>query len=192
MFGASSGALDAVHYEAARQMGREIAAMGCELVFGGGDSGVMGACARGCHEGGGRVVGVIPEALNQPGIPYLACDELIETRDLRDRMETMARRSDAFVVMTGGFGTLYELFEVLTLNQLAYVEKPVLLVNTEGYYDSLLAQFEAMYSARCAGENCRLLYDAPATAQEAARLLREYAEGRRARYVRNRQNGRVK
>ena len=174
VFGASSSELRPAHYEAAREMGRCIAKAGCGLVFGGGDKGVMGACARGAHEEKGRVTGVIPEALHQPGIAYPLCDELIVTRDLRDRMETMARLSDAFVIMTGGFGTLYELFEGLTLNQLRYLEKPVVVVNTEGYYDALREQFEVMYAEKCAREQCRCLYAFAATPGEAMALMQSW------------------
>lgn len=167
VFGASSNTLDACHYEAARQMGEAIARNGYRLVFGGGDTGVMGAAARGTHEAGGFVFGVIPEALNQPGIAYPQCDELIVTRDLRDRMAVMAENSDAFVIATGGLGTLYELFEVLTLNQLRYLDKPVVLLNVDGYYDSLLAQFEVMYASRCAREKCREMYFVAESAEQA-------------------------
>ena len=93
--------------------------------------------------------------------------ELIVTRDLRDRMAVMAENSDAFVIATGGLGTLYELFEVLTLNQLRYVDKPVVLLNVNGYYDRLLDQFEVMYESRCAREKCRQMYFVAASAQEA-------------------------
>ena len=167
VFGASSTTLDACHYDAARELGAQIAKNGYRLVFGGGDTGIMGAAARGAHEAGGQVLGVIPEALNLPGIAYPLCDELLVTRDLRDRMENMAANSDAFVIATGGFGTLYELFEVITLNQLRYEDKPVILLNTNGFYDKLLEQFEALYANRCARERCRKIYQVVSSAQEA-------------------------
>ena len=167
VFGASSSTLDARHYDAARDLGARIAKNSYRLVFGGGDAGIMGAAARGAHEAGGFVFGVIPEALNLPGIAYPECDELIVTRDLRDRMAVMAENSDAFVIATGGLGTLYELFEVLTLNQLRYLDKPVVLLNVNGYYDRLLEQFEVMYENRGAREKCRQMYFVASTAQEA-------------------------
>ena len=83
----------------------------------------------------------------------------------------MAERSEAFVILAGGFGTLYELFEVLTLNQLRYVDKPVLLLNTDGYYDRLLEQFEVMYEQRCAREACRQMYRTVTTPEEAMREI---------------------
>jgi len=169
VFGASSGSMDQAYYDAAYEMGRCIARSGRALVFGGGDTGIMGAAARGAHDASGRVIGVIPEALNLPGIAYENCDELIVTRDLRDRMAKMAEMSDGFCVLPGGFGTLYELFEVLTLNQLRYMLKPVILLNTRGYYDALMQMFEVMYQERCARKMCRRLYalaEAPAQAMD--------------------------
>lgn len=170
VFGASSGSMAAEYYEAAHRMGEMIARSGYALVFGGGDTGIMGAAARGAHSAGGKVIGVIPEALNLPGIAYPACDELIVTNDLRDRMAKMAELSDGFCILPGGFGTLYELFEILTLNQLRYMLKPVVLLNTNGYYDRMGSFFEIMYKENCAREMCRRLYafaDTPEQAMDA-------------------------
>ncbi|NLG24554.1 MAG: TIGR00730 family Rossman fold protein [Clostridiales bacterium] len=164
VFGAASADMAPIFYRDARAVGRRIAEAGCAMVFGGGDAGMMGACARGAHEGGGRVIGVIPNRLNEPGIAYETCDQLIVTRDLRDRMETMERLADAFIALPGGIGTLYELFEVLTLNQLGYIKKRVAVLNTARYYDPFANIMEAMYREKCAGAACRSLYalsDAP-------------------------------
>lgn len=174
VFGASSATLDACHYEAAHELGALIAKNGYRLVFGGGDTGIMGAAARGAHEAGGQVYGVIPEALNLPGIAYPLCDQLTVTHDLRDRMAVMAENSDAFVIATGGFGTLYELFEVMTLNQLRYEDKAVILLNVNGFYDRLLEQFEVMYASRCAREHCRQIYQVVGSAQEALDAVRAF------------------
>lgn len=170
VFGASSGSMDPAYYDAAFEMGARIAKSGCAMLFGGGDTGIMGAAARGAHSEGGRVIGVIPEALNLPKIAYPECDELIVTTGMRDRMEKMCDLSDAFCVLPGGFGTLYELFEILTLNQLRYILKPVAILNTKGYYEKMAELFEVMYRERCAREMCRRLYsmvDTPEAAMEA-------------------------
>lgn len=169
IFGASSGSMDGAYYAAAYEMGALIARSGKDMLFGGGDTGIMGAAARGAHSAGGRVIGVIPEALNLPKIAYPECDELIVTSDLRDRMAVMAEKSDAFCVLPGGFGTLYELFEVITLNQLRYMLKPVVILNTKGYFDRMADLFEVMYREKCAREMCRKLYamaDTPESAME--------------------------
>lgn len=170
IFGASSGSMDPVYYDAAFEMGARIARAGYAMLFGGGDTGVMGAAARGAHSEGGRVVGVIPEALNLPKIAYPECDELIVTAGMRERMERMCALSDAFCVLPGGFGTLYELFEILTLNQLRYILKPVAILNTKGYYEKMAGFFEVMYQENCARELCRKLYsivDTPEAAMQA-------------------------
>ncbi len=169
IFGASSGSMDQSYYDAAFEMGALIARSGRAMLFGGGDTGIMGAAARGAHSAGGKVIGVIPEALNLPKIAYPECDELIVTNDLRDRMAKMAELSDGFCVLPGGFGTLYELFEILTLNQLRYMLKPVAILNTNGYYDKMAEMFDVMYREKCAREMCRRLYaltDTPAQAMK--------------------------
>lgn len=168
--------MDPAYYDAAFEMGARIAKAGCSLLFGGGDTGIMGAAARGAHDAGGRVIGVIPEALNLPKIAYPECDELIVTSDLRDRMAKMAELSDGFCVLPGGFGTLYELFEVITLNQLRYMLKPVTLLNTKGYYDRLADMLEVMYRERCAREMCRRLYSISNTPAEAMEKLTNWEE----------------
>ena len=192
IFGASSGSMEAEHYDAAYRMGAEIARGGYALVFGGGDTGIMGAAARGAHSAGGKVIGVIPEALNLPGIAYPACDELIVTNDLRDRMAKMAELSDGFCILPGGFGTLYELFEVLTLNQLRYMLKPVVLLNTRGYYDRLGDFFEVMYAERCAREMCRRLYAFADTPEQALRIFTEWQVPELSRWLTDVPDGELK
>lgn len=141
----SSDAVAPVYLAAARDLGAQIAARGDALVYGGADLGLMGALARAVHAGGGRVVGVIPHAFRERGIAYEAADELIITRDLRERKAQMEARADAFVALPGGFGTLEELLEILTLRQLRTHTKPVVLLNTGDFYAPLLALFAHFY-----------------------------------------------
>ncbi len=166
--------MDQAYYDAAFELGAAIAKARCSMLFGGGDTGIMGAAARGAHSAGGKVIGVIPEALNLPKIAYPECDELIVTNDLRDRMAKMAELSDGFCVLPGGFGTLYELFEVITLNQLRYMLKPVVLLNTKGYYDKLAEMLEVMYREKCAREMCRKLYSLADTPDDAMDCLKAW------------------
>jgi len=91
------------------------------------------------------VVGVIPEKLSAMEITYLEADELIVTTGMRDRKAIMEARADAFVAIPGGFGTLEELLEVLTLKQLDYHNKPIVILNTDGVYDGLLKQFDTLF-----------------------------------------------
>ena len=117
------------------------------MVFGAGRTGLMGAAARGAYSAGGKIIGVIPEKLNIPGIYFEHCTERIQTATMHERKQLMESRSDAFVALSGGFGTLEELLEVLTLKQLGYHNLPVIIVNINGFYDPLIAQFE-----RCVAE----------------------------------------
>lgn len=192
IFGASSGSMDAEYYQAANEMGALIAKSGKALLFGGGDTGIMGAAARGAHSAGGKVIGVIPEALNLPKIAYPECDELIVTRDLRDRMAKMAELSDAFCVLPGGFGTLYELFEVITLNQLRYMLKPVVLLNTRGYYNCMMDMFETMYQEKCARDMCRRLYALADTPQQAMNSIAQWTEPELTRWLTDVPEGELK
>jgi len=139
VFAASSEAIDNAYRLAARDLGAAIGQRGLTLVYGGGNIGLMGVCARAVRENGGRVVGVIPERLVDLELAWTEADELVKTRDLRDRKAVMESRSDGFIVLPGGPGTLDELFEVLTLKQLGYFDKPVVLLNVEGFFDPLLA-----------------------------------------------------
>lgn len=153
----SSDAVDPAYFDAARKLGATIAGRDYTLVYGGAHCGLMGALAQAVHAGGGRVVGVIPAALRERGIAYESADELIVSADLRERKATMEARADAFVALPGGFGTLEELLEILTLRQLQTHTKPIVLLNVRGFYDPLLALFDHFYRERFA-KPVRALY----------------------------------
>lgn len=142
VFGASNSAIPKEHIDFAEKLGAALADNGCALVFGAGTTGLMGAAARGAHSKGGEIIGVIPKKLNVPGIYFEHCTERIETATMHERKALMEDRSDAFIALGGGFGTLEELMEVITLKQLGYIDKAIIIVNIDGFYDNLLAQFE--------------------------------------------------
>jgi uncharacterized protein (TIGR00730 family) len=151
VFCSSSNAVDPAFLAAAADMGRSIAQRGYALVYGGGALGLMGAMARAVHAHGGIVIGYIPEFMHAwPGVAYTQADELVLTRDMRERQALMEERADAFVVLPGGFGTLEELFEMLTFKQLERHTKPIVIVNTCGFYDHLLRLLEHIVAARFA------------------------------------------
>ncbi|MEM9346415.1 MAG: TIGR00730 family Rossman fold protein [Planctomycetota bacterium] len=137
----SSDHIDDAYRGPARQLGRLIAEHGDQLVYGGGSVGLMGECARAVHEHGGKVVGVIPESLSTVEIAYHNADELIVTETMRERKQIMDDRADAFVVLPGGFGTLEELAEILVLKILGYTDRPLIVVNPDGFYDPLIELF---------------------------------------------------
>jgi uncharacterized protein (TIGR00730 family) len=124
--------------DAARALGQAIGERGWQLVYGGGKVGLMGEVADATLAAGGRVVGVIPEALMQREVGHNDLTELHVVPDMHTRKRLMAERADLFIALPGGIGTLEELYEVWTWRQLSYHQKPMGLVNTEGFYDGLL------------------------------------------------------
>jgi cytokinin riboside 5'-monophosphate phosphoribohydrolase len=158
VYSSSSCTVDDMYFEAAARLGQGIAMNGDTLLYGGGLIGLMGASAKAAHQYGGKVIGVIPEALNLKGVVYESCDKLIVTKDIRERKATMDSTSDAFVALPGGFGTLEEILEIISLKLLRYHNKPIVILNVNGFYDKLLEQFENIIAGRFAKEECRKLY----------------------------------
>lgn len=137
LYGASSRELEQVYYDAAFEMGAELARRGHTMVFGGGTSGLMGAAARGVSSEGGRLVGVAPKFFDEPGILFEGCTEMVFTETMSERKKYMEDVSDAFVTLPGGIGTFEEFFEALTLKQLGRHAKAMAILNVNGYYTEL-------------------------------------------------------
>ncbi len=149
---------------AARETARLLASHDVELIYGGGHVGLMGALADEALRCGGRVTGVIPEHLMHPEVAHQGLSELLIVDSMHARKQTMAARSEAFIVLPGGFGTLEEMFEMVTWLQLRLQAKPVGLVNVAGYFDSLLAFLEhaaAEGLIRAEHRNLLMVADAP-------------------------------
>jgi len=145
----SSNAIADTYPPVAEALGRGLARRGGRLIYGGGSVGLMGVVARAVHEEGGTVVGVIPERLKaREGIAYEYADDLIVTDTMSERKERMYTEADAFAVLPGGFGTLEEFLEVLTLKQLGYHGRPIALVNHDGFFDPLLRFFRRLRAER--------------------------------------------
>ena len=123
----------------AAQVGQWIGAHGGQLVYGGGRNGLMGIVAESTLAAGGSVVGIIPRALVEKEWAHHGCTELHVVDTMHERKRMMAERADAFLALPGGIGTFEELFEVWTWRQLGYHDKPVGILNSHGYYDTLLA-----------------------------------------------------
>jgi uncharacterized protein (TIGR00730 family) len=141
---ASSDRIDPKYAAAAAELGHEMVRRGWGLVYGGGKTGLMGALARSVKKSGGRVIGVIPEFMKARELAYDEADELVTVVTLRERKLLMETRADAFLALPGGFGTLEEFMEILTLRQLDVVKKPCVFFNQDGFYDDLLRLFERM------------------------------------------------
>jgi len=125
--------------QVAQQVGQWIGQHGGQLVYGGGKAGLMGVVAQATLEAQGRVVGIIPKALMEREMAFTQCQELIVVDTMHERKRLMAERSDVFLALPGGIGTLEELFEVWTWRQLGYHDKPIGILNTAGYFNNLLA-----------------------------------------------------
>ena len=125
--------------QVAQQVGRWIGQHGGQLVYGGGKAGLMGVVAQATLKAQGRVVGIIPKALMEREMAFTQCQELVLVETMHERKRLMAERSDVFVALPGGIGTLEELFEVWTWRQLGYHDKPIGIMNTAGYFNNLLA-----------------------------------------------------
>ncbi len=145
-----------------------------DLVFGGADVGLMGITARAAKNSGTRVVGVIPRSFLEKGIAYKDADELILSNNLRDRKEIIESKSDAFIALPGGFGTLEEIIEILTLKQLMFHNKPVVFINTNSFYDNLIAQFETGYQENFAKKEYKELYYVSKSVENAINYIKHY------------------
>lgn len=128
--------------ETARGVGRAMGELGIDLVYGGGSVGLMGAVADAALEADGRVVGIIPEALDRREIAHRGATELIVVPGMHERKALMAARSDAYLTLPGGIGTFEEFFEVLSWAVLGLHAKPIGILNVGGYYDPMLAMLD--------------------------------------------------
>lgn len=144
VFCGSSPGRDPRHLELARSVGSALADRGITLVYGGGQVGLMGAVADACLDGGGTVVGVIPGALFAREVVHPGLDELVEVATMHERKALMYDRSDGFLALPGGLGTLDELCEVATWAQLGLHAKALVLVDVDGFWDPFVAMLDRM------------------------------------------------
>jgi uncharacterized protein (TIGR00730 family) len=171
---ASSDVVDVRHRRVAAELGRAIAGQGWGLVYGGGSIGLMGEVARAALSAGAEVVGVIPNRLADREIALERVTELIRTETLRERKALMDERSDAFVVLPGGIGTLEELLEIMTLKQLGFHDRAIVVLDDGGYWGPLLEQFRRMVAEGLAGESVLHLVDVVPDAEGAVAAIHRY------------------
>lgn len=141
--GARSG-LQPEFESTAYALGQWLAENHIQLVYGGGSVGLMGAVAKGCFQSGGYVIGVIPEALKERELDFKQAQELIVVKTMHERKAVMNLRGDAFLALPGGFGTLEEIFEVITWRQLGFHQKPITFLNQNQYYTPLIQFMDHM------------------------------------------------
>ena len=171
VFCASSSRIDRRYVELAEQVGAELAHRGHSLVTGGAVLSCMGAVARAARAGGAHTVGVVPEAMIDVEIADRDNHELIITPDIRTRKGEMDRRADAFLVLPGGLGTLEELFEIWTARTLGLHTKPLVVINSHGFYDQLYELAAHLVDEGFAADTTFAAIDWANTAPEAFDLL---------------------
>lgn len=133
--------------EVAVELGRCLAKAGINLVYGGGQVGLMGHLARAALADGGHVTGIIPEFLNKREIRFDEVSLVVETKTLRDRIKKMEEHSDAFIVLPGGIGTLDELMQMFTMNLLKQQNKPIYILNLNGFWNPFFTMMDAFEDA---------------------------------------------
>lgn len=137
-------AVDPLYIQAAKELGEILASNGKALIYGGGSTGLMGAVTDAAIEHGGYVTGIIPEHLRDVEKMHKGVQNLIVVDTMHQRKQRMAEMADAFVILPGGLGTMDEFFEILTWRQLQLHDKPILLVNINGYWDHLIQLIKVM------------------------------------------------
>jgi len=170
LFCGSSDRSDPIYTAAARDFGEQAAQAGWRLVYGGGGVGLMGAAARAAHEAGGRVLGVMPGFLRSRERLYDEVETLVVT-SMHERKTIMYDQSDAFVVAPGGVGTLEEVIEVLSWKRLDLHAKPVIFLNINGFWDSLLTVLEHSIAEGMTPESFREAWSVVATVEQAIALM---------------------
>ena len=173
VFCASSASIDNCYLEAASELGRRLAQGGWRCVNGGGAIGLMGAVTDGTLDAGGEVTGVIPKFMVDNGWLYDRLEDVVITADMHQRKHMMSDMADAVIAMPGGVGTMEELIETLTWRQLRLVTYPVIILNTKGYYDPLLAMLDHAIGEGFMKPSHSQLWQVAATPAEAIAMLDE-------------------
>lgn len=165
--------LDPKYYDAGERIGREMVAHGWGLVYGGGNIGLMGSVARSVKEAGGTVVGVIPDFMQVRELAYVEATELVVVPTMRERKRIMAERADAFLTLPGGIGTLEEMTEIMSERYLNLTQKPLVLLNQDGFYDDLLKFFARMVTEKFKSDGLAELLAVAATIEDVWPLLHQ-------------------
>ncbi len=168
--GSGSGA-NGEYAMAARILGKAMAASNIGLVYGGASIGIMGEVARAVRDNGGQVTGVIPHFLTKHEVVYDGAQELIFTETMQERKHIMAERSDAFVALPGGIGTLEELVEMMTLAQLERHRKPIVMASINNFWDPLIALFNHMRTEQFIRAEIPVAYEVAHKAEDILPLI---------------------
>ena len=175
VFASSSNHLESIYYKDARDLGLLIGQTGYNIVYGGSKLGMMYACANAVKETGGKIIGIMPERLANMGCANPEdCNEFILTSGMRERKAMLDKKSDAVVAIAGGYGTLEELSELIVQKQLGYSNKPIVILNTAGFYNKLIEFFETIINQNFANPESRKLYYIAQTPIDAIEYIKNY------------------
>jgi uncharacterized protein (TIGR00730 family) len=171
VFCGAQNAVPKEHLDMARQLGRDMAKAGKQLVYGGGDCGLMGAVANGSLEAGGQAIGVFPRSLGRIEVEHQGLTKMYMVDTMHERKQIMYDHSDVFVILPGGFGTMDEMFEVITWRQIKIHTKQVIIFNHNNYWEHLITLMDNIISTGFAKETNREFYTVVNTKEELYSLL---------------------
>ena len=174
IFASSCNFLEDIYYKEAAKLGKLLAQNRYDIVYGGSCLGLMWACAGAAKSGGSKIFGIMPEKLYNMGVSTDECVELTVTPCMRTRKAKMDELSDAVIALPGGFGTLEELSEMIVQKQLGYNNKPVVILNINGFYDKLVEFFNTIISQNFGRNQHREIYYVAQTPDEAVEYLLKY------------------
>ncbi len=176
VFCSSSNQVKSAFFEEAKALGKAIGTSGNNLVYGGANVGLMNEVAVAAKAENAKVIGIIPQLIANYGLSADFIDELIVTTDMAERKSKIREKTDAVIALPGGFGTLEEILEEITLKQLGYHNKPIVFINTDGFYNHLKAQFETSFDEKFANSASQTVYTFVDNYQEAIDYILNYQE----------------
>lgn len=174
VFASASDNIDNIYFKAAHELGSEIANNRYDVIYGGSNLGLMGEVTSSARLRGSEIIGVMPEKLYNLGIHPGECSRFILTKGMRERKAKMDELSQALIALSGGFGTLEELTEMIVQKQLGYNNKPIVLLNTNGFYDNLVKFFDDIINQNFAPQISREMYYVAKTPKEAIEYINNY------------------
>lgn len=174
VFASSSDFLEQSFYDAAEELGNLLGKAGYDMVYGGSSLGLMWACAKEVKKNGCQIIGVMPERLHNMGVYTDECVKLFVTPCMRSRKAKMDELSDAVIALAGGFGTVEELSEMIVQKQLGYNNKPIVILNTNGFYNKLLEFFDDIVINKFANAKAKNLYYVAETPMQVVEYIQNY------------------
>jgi len=176
VFGGAKDEVNEIYKEHAKLIGKGLAERGIKVVYGGSNTGVMHAAASGAMDAGGYVVGVYPDVLKEIESLDIHVTELVRVKSMYRRKKLMVRQSDAFIILPGGYGTLDELFEILTLNAIGFLDKPLVIYNQDGFWDELKVMIEKIIEREFASHETTAHFEFVSSVDEIFQVINKLDE----------------